>query len=124
MILGTGIDIIAVGRMTRAMKNHEGRLEARLFTDAERAYCRARARPEEHFAARFAAKEAVLKALGVPSGLSWHELEVVNEVGGAPRIVLHGLAATAAERAGVRKLHLSLSHSDGNAVAMVIAEAA
>jgi holo-[acyl-carrier protein] synthase len=122
MIVGVGVDLTPVSRMERALAAHPERLEARLFTDGERAYCRARAFAGQHFAARFAAKEAALKALGVPEGLRWHELEVVNAGDGAPRLVLTGNAAAAAARAGIRKLHLSLTHADDSAVAFVVAE--
>ncbi|HEY7954602.1 MAG TPA: holo-ACP synthase [Polyangia bacterium] len=122
MIVGVGIDLAPIGRMAEAMARHEGRLEARLFTDGERAFCRARAEPMQHFAARFAAKEATLKALRVPAGLSWHELEVMTDDHGAPRLELHGVAARAAESAGVRKLHLSLTHAGDQAIAFVVAE--
>ena len=122
MIVGVGVDLTPVSRMARAMSAHPERLEARLFTDAERAYCRARADAGQHFAARFAAKEALLKALHVPEGLRWHELEVVNDEGGAPRFRLSGNAAAAAARAGVRHLHLSITHADDAAVAFVVAE--
>jgi holo-[acyl-carrier protein] synthase len=122
MILGVGVDLTPVERMARAMSNHPERLEARLFTEGERAYCRKMAEPMQHFAARFAAKEAILKALRVPEGLSWHELEVVSGEGGAPRIALSGRAAQAAAAAGVRALHLSLTHAGGQAMAFVIAE--
>jgi holo-[acyl-carrier protein] synthase len=122
VILGIGVDLTPVSRMQRALAAHPERLEARLFTDGERAYCRARAHSGQHFAARFAAKEAALKALGVPEGLRWHELEVVNAGDGAPRLQLSGAAAAAAARAGVRRLHLSITHADDSAVAFVVAE--
>jgi holo-[acyl-carrier protein] synthase len=121
MIFGIGVDLTPIERMARAMNHHPGRLEARLFTDGERAYCHSKAEPMQHFAARFAAKEAILKALRVPEGLSWHELEVVSD-GGAPRISLTGRAAQAAAAVGVRRLHLSLTHAGGQAMAFVIAE--
>ena len=124
MILGVGVDLTPVSRMTLAMERHPERLETRLFTTQERAYCRARVNSAQHFAARFAAKEAVLKALRVPPGLTWHELEVVCDEGGAPRLELHGEAARAAERAGVLRLHLSLTHADDQAIAFVVAEGA
>jgi len=122
VIVGVGVDLTPVSRMQRALDAHPERLEARLFTDGERAYCRARAQSGQHFAARFAAKEAALKALGVPEGLRWHELEVVNTEGGAPRLVLTGNAAAAAARAGIRTLHLSITHADDSAMAFVVAE--
>ena len=122
MILGVGVDLTPVSRMQRALDAHPERLEARLFTDGERAYYRARAQAGQHFAARFAAKEAALKALGVPEGLRWHELEVVNAGDGKPRLVLTGNAAAAAARAGIRALHLSITHADDSALAFVVAE--
>ena len=121
-IIGIGVDLTPIGRMAEAMARHGGRLEQRLFTDGERAYCRARAHPAQHFAARFAAKEAILKALGVPPGLSWHELEVIADADARPRIVLSGVASKASREAGVRALHLSLSHDDDQAIAFVVAE--
>jgi holo-[acyl-carrier protein] synthase len=122
VILGIGVDLTPISRMQRAFDAHPERLEARLFTDGERAYCRARANCSQHFAARFAAKEAALKALHVPEGLRWHELEVVNDAGGAPSFRLSGNAAAAAARQGVTRLHLSITHADDSAMAFVVAE--
>ena len=120
MILGIGLDLCPIARMARALLR--ARFAERVFTPAERAYCRQRGEPAQHFAARFAAKEATLKALGVPRGLSWHELEVVSENSGAPRLVLRGVAASAAAALGVHKLHLSLTHTTDAAAAVVVAE--
>jgi holo-[acyl-carrier protein] synthase len=122
MIVGVGIDLTPVERMEQLLSRWGERIEGKLFTDGERAYCHARARAAEHFAARFAAKEAALKALGVPSGLSWHELEVVARPGGAPELRLAGVAAEAAARMGVTRMQLSLSHAGGQAAAVVVAE--
>lgn len=122
MIVGIGVDLTPVSRMAQALARHPDKLEARLFTDGERQYCRARANAAQHFAARFAAKEALLKALSVPAGLSWHELEVVSGAGGAPTLVLRGEAQRAADRLGVRRVHLSLTHADDQACAFVVAE--
>lgn len=122
MIIGVGIDLCPISRMERALSRHAPRFAERVFTPAERAYCEGRARPGEHFAARFAAKEAFLKALGVPSGLSWHELEVVTGTGGAPRLRLSGEAARAAQRLGAGRVHLSLTHGGDTAAAVVVAE--
>ena len=122
MIVGIGVDLTPISRLQRAFDAHPERLEARLFTDGERAYCRQRASAAQHFAARFAAKEALLKALHVPEGLRWHELEVVNDGDGAPAFRLSGNAAAAAAGLGVRKLHLSITHADDSAMAFVVAE--
>ena len=122
MILGIGVDLTPISRMQRAFDAHPGKLEARLFTDAERAYCRKKASAAQHFAARFAAKEAALKALHVPEGLRWHELEVVNDGDGAPAFRLSGNAAAAAQKLGVRTVHLSITHADDAAMAFVVTE--
>jgi len=121
MIRGIGVDVVSVPRMAGVLKRRGDRFCARVFTEGERAYCRSRAEPAQHYAVRFAAKEAALKALGVPAGLCWHELEVVQE-DGAPRIRLHGRAAEAADTRRSGRLHLSLSHSAETAIAMVVAE--
>ena len=121
MIRGVGVDLCPVSRVARILERHPGRFEARVFTPGERTYCASRGAPAQHFAARFAAKEAVLKALGVPSGLGWHEVEVTGD-GGPPRLALHGAAAAAAAARGVRRAHLSLSHAGDTAVAFVVLE--
>jgi holo-[acyl-carrier protein] synthase len=98
------------------------RFEEKLFTSGEREACRGRGQPEQHFAARFAAKEAALKALAVPPNLRWHELEVRSSPGGAPSLHLSGAARAAADTMGASRAHLSLSHAGGLAVAMVVLE--
>jgi holo-[acyl-carrier protein] synthase len=122
VILGLGVDLVPISRMRDALARHGERLEKKLFTDGERQYARGCARPEEALAARFAAKEAVLKALSVPEGLRWHELEVRLR-GRAPELALHGEAARAAQERGVRRTHLSLTHAGDAAVAVVVLEA-
>jgi holo-[acyl-carrier protein] synthase len=122
MIVGVGIDLTPIARMEELLGRWGERIERRLFTDAERVFCRARGAPAQHLAARFAAKEATLKALAVPQGLSWHEMEVVSSPGGAPRLVLSGAAAAAATRSGVSGTHLSLTHAGGLAIAVVVLE--
>ncbi len=123
VIVGVGIDLCPVSRMERAISRHGGRFEERVFTPAEQEYCRGRGQPAQHYAARFAAKEALLKALGVPPGLSWHELEVASGSNGAPCLRLSGEAHKAALRLGVQRLHLSLTHAGDMAAAVVVAEA-
>lgn len=122
MILGVGIDLTPVERIERVLGRYHGRFQEKVFTVEERRYCQLRARPAEHFAARFAAKEAVLKALGVPPGLSWHELEVQSEPERPPRLVLSGEALKAAQAQGVQRIHVSLTHAGGQAAAVVILE--
>lgn len=115
-VVGVGIDVVEVARIERALARTP-RLAERLFTDAERAHGRA-----ESLAGRFAAKEAVAKALGAPGGLRWRDAEVVNDPGGRPRLVLRGGVAAEAEAQGITSWHLSLSHDAGVATAVVVAE--
>ncbi len=115
MIVGVGVDVVEVRRLARALERTPG-LALRLFTDRERD------RPVESLAARFAAKEAVAKALGAPGGLRWREAEVVSGERGRPRLAVHGAVAEEAEAQGIRTWHLSLSHDGGVATAVVVAE--
>lgn len=124
MILGVGLDLVDVSRMARILEGPRGRAErlvARVFTPAERAFCDGKVDRATRYAARFAAKEAALKALGVPAGLHFTELEVVRAEG-APTLSLTGNAAQAAVRLGVTRLHLTITHDAGVAAAVVIAE--
>lgn len=124
MILGLGLDLVEVARLARILAGPPARAErfvARVFTTGERAYCDGMADRPTRYAARFAAKEAALKALGVPAGLRFHELEVVRGEG-APRLSLSGRAAEAARRLGVERLHLTITHDGGVAAAVVVAE--
>jgi holo-[acyl-carrier protein] synthase len=118
-----GIDVVQVDRL-RGVIERTPRFEEQVFTEGERAYCRKMADPWPHFAARFAAKEATLKALrrGLFEGgadRALREIEVVREEG-APRLVLHGTIAKAAERAGFASATLSLTHDGGIAMASVV----
>lgn len=122
MIVGVGIDLTSVARMARLLERWGERIEARLFTDGEVAYSRARAHPAQHLAARFSAKEAALKALGGPMGLSWHELEVITQENGQPVMALHGVALKLMQVRGISRLHLSLTHTSEQAAAVVVAE--
>lgn len=112
---GVGIDLLEIDRMERALARHP-RLAARVFTAAEREYAAARARPGRHLAARFAAKEAVVKALGMSGGFGLREIEVL--AGEPPTVRLSGRAAAAA--AG-RRVEISLTHSRESAAAVAIA---
>ncbi|HEY3728748.1 MAG TPA: holo-ACP synthase [Solirubrobacteraceae bacterium] len=111
-----GIDLIEIERLERALERRP-RLAERLFTDRERAYAAARARPGQHLAARFCAKEAVAKALGL-TAWSFGEVEVIS-TGGAPTIELHGAAAERAASLGVA-VHVSLTHSTRDAAAVAV----
>ncbi len=120
MIVGLGIDVCSVARVRRSLRRFGPRFMRRVLTEAEFAYCAAHRDPAEPFAARFAAKEATLKALGVPSGLRWQQMEVVRSERGAPSLHLHEAAAEAAEALGARSAHLSLTHDAGVAAAVVV----
>jgi holo-[acyl-carrier protein] synthase len=118
--VGVGIDIVDVARFALALERHPA-IAARLFTNDERRD--AGARPER-LAARFAAKEAVLKTLRVGLGAApWHSIEIRRDPGGAPSVALHGAAATLAASRGVDELHLSMSHTHQIAAAFVVASA-
>jgi len=127
MIIGVGVDLIEVPRVAAALSNPRtgARFEAKVFTPGEIAYCRRRRSAMESFAARFAAKEAVMKALGrgyLGGGIGWRQIEVVRERG-RPTLLLSGRAKRQADELGVRRLHLSITHTNSFAVAYVIAEA-
>ena len=124
MILGTGIDIIEVERIEQALLRHGDRFLARLFTPGEIAYSESsKTHRTRRLAARFAAKEATLKAFGLGlRDVKWTDIEVVHDALGKPSLRLTGrLAEIAAER-GVARLHLSLSHCKEYAIAQVVAE--
>lgn len=121
MITGLGVDIVEIERMKAALERTP-RLKERLFSAEERAYCDARSRPEVHYALRFAAKEAVLKALGTGfSGMRFTDVEVSRETTGRPVPRLSGRAAERAAELGVIEMHLSLSFTHSTAVASAVA---
>ncbi|HVP01489.1 MAG TPA: holo-ACP synthase [Solirubrobacteraceae bacterium] len=115
---GVGVDLVEIDRVERALARRP-RLAERLFSERERAYAAARARPGQHLAARFCAKEAVTKALGLDV-LRPLEIEVLRGPQGAPAVRLHGAAAARAAELGV-ELHLSLTHSRTTAAAFAVA---
>jgi holo-[acyl-carrier protein] synthase len=119
-ILGIGTDIVDARRIEALMQRHGERFLQRVYTQAERAYCETATDPTRRllrYANRFAAKEAVYKALGGGGGLSWQEAEVVHSLSGAPLLLLHGAAAT---RTNSATSHLSLSDEYPYATAFVI----
>ncbi len=117
-MLCTGIDVVEIPRFKQALARHGERLMARLFTPREQAECRGRV---PSLAARFAAKEAAAKALGTGIGaVRWTDLEVLTDARGAPYLHLHGEAQRQAERLGITLWAVSLSHSRGCAVAVVV----
>jgi len=115
-VVGVGVDVVDIARFEQALERTPGMRE-RVFTSSEREL------PLPSLAARFAAKEALAKALGAPGGLAWHDAEVVSDARGRPSLVVRGTVADAASGAGVATWHVSLSHDGGSAVAVVIAEA-
>jgi holo-[acyl-carrier protein] synthase len=124
LVLGIGIDIVEIARVRRLMERWQDRFLHRVFTDDELAYARARRDPAEHLAARFAAKEATLKALGtgLSMGVRWREMEVRRLRGQPPTLALSGRTAELGAARGIRRLHVSLTHDGGLAVAQVLAE--
>ena len=121
MITGLGVDIVEIERMREALARRP-RIKERLFSADERAYCEKRSRPEVHYALRFAAKEAVLKALGTGfAGMRFTDVEVTRETSGRPVPRLSGRAAQRAEELGIVEMHLSLSFTHSTAVASAVA---
>ena len=120
MIIGIGIDLVKIDRIDKAGK-HAGFLE-RLFTDREREYCSRQKFPAQHYAARFAAKEAVLKAIGTgwSAGVKWTDMEVLHGEGGGPIVNLTGWVKDLFDLKGVKQVFLSYSHDEGFAVAHVV----
>lgn len=121
MIRGVGIDIIEIARIRRDIDTLGLRFTEKLFTAGEIAYCNAKAIPHQHFAARFAAKEAVSKALatGWAGEFRWKDVEVTNDPSGRPGILLHGRLQ---QELGNASIHLSLSHAEAHVVAVAIIE--
>jgi len=121
MVIGMGTDLVEIPRFRRALERRAA-LGDRLFSDAERAYAARSVNPAPRLAARFAAKEAVMKALGVGLGaFKLRDVEVVRHRSGAPAVALTGGAATLADERGVRRWHLSLTHTDTMAMAVALA---
>lgn len=127
MIAGIGIDLVEVARVERLLDGKGERMLARLFTDAEAAYARARARPAMHLAARLAAKEAAFKALAGSDDarlIGWLDVEVMPRKGRSPTLALHGRAAARAKELQIQHVWLSLTHTDTTASAVVVLEGA
>lgn len=114
-VIGVGIDVVDIERFVESLARTPA-LRARLFTDAEAS------RPSASLAARFAAKEAMAKALGAPVGMAWHDAEIVSEETGRPRFEIRGTVAARADQLGVTHIHVSLSHDAGIASAVVVLE--
>ena len=122
VVVGVGTDLIEIARIRRAIENNPHFLK-RVYTEKEIAYCRRKKNPWQSFAARFAAKEAVGKALGTGLGrIGLQEIEVVNDAGGQPCIVLYGTAHELAVGRNIQHVHISLSHSEAYAIATAVLE--
>ncbi|HEX8184186.1 MAG TPA: holo-ACP synthase [Blastocatellia bacterium] len=124
MIVAIGIDIVEIARIEKVFSRRGERFRNRVFTEGEIAYCEGRTSRMESYAARFAAKEAVMKALGTGwgEGVGWRDIEVGRAETGAPTIRLHRRALERMSEIGARKAHLSLTHSRDIAMAQVILE--
>jgi len=124
VILGSGVDICEVPRIEASVVRFGSCFLERIFTAREIAYADRKANRFERYAARFAAKEAGMKALGTgwTGGITWHDFEVVNLPSGRPTLTFHGRAAEVAAKLGVRSVALSLTHTKEQALAMVILE--
>ena len=124
MIVGTGVDLAEVPRIRASIERYGARFTNRIFTPAEIAYVERKANRYERYAARFAAKEAGMKAIGTGwrLGVRWQDFEVVNLPSGRPTLRLHGVAARYAERLKVRNVSLSITHTAEMAMAHVILE--
>lgn len=126
-IVGHGIDLVEIARIARLLLEHGQAFKDRCFSPAEQAYCDAGDRRQaERYAARFACKEAVMKALatGWREGIAWSEIEVVRQPRGEPTLRVTGQCAAVADSLGIQRWHVSLSHAETHAIASVIAESA
>jgi len=124
MILGIGTDLAEVERIRESIARFGDRFLNRIYTAGERAYSASKANPVERLAARFAAKEAGMKAIGTgwSQGVTWHDFAVVNEESGRPTLALNGAAKRKADTMGVKRISLSLTHTSATALAVVILE--
>jgi holo-[acyl-carrier protein] synthase len=124
MIVGTGIDITEVKRIAAAIERYGDRFLRRVYTPREIEYCQSKRNAHERFAARFAAKEAAMKAIGtgLRRGVTWQDVEVGHEAGGRPTILFTGKAAEFAAKLGAKHVSLSLTHTEETAMAQVILE--
>lgn len=124
MIVGLGVDIAEVARVQAAIERRGGAFLRRIYTPAEAAYCERFKNKFERYAGRFAAKEAAMKALGTgwSRGIRWIDLEIIREPGGRPTLKLSGVAQKVADRLGVKRISLSITHTAEQAFAQVIFE--
>jgi len=124
LIIGVGIDRARIDRVGRLLQRYPDRSRDRLFTDVERQACESRPRAEECYAARLAAKEAIVKALGTGfrEGMRWTDIKIRTDRRGRPELGVHGAALRAFKQAGGERIHLSYTHEGGIAAAIVILE--
>lgn len=124
LIKSVGVDVTDVSRVARLLEKHGNSFSDRIFTESECVYCEQATSSEQSYAARFAAKEAVMKALrtGNAEGVRFVDIEVVRGEDGPPGIVLHGVAQELARAMGIESIHLSLSHTKSQAIAFCVAE--
>lgn len=123
-VRGIGVDVVQVARLVQALERFGERMERRLFTDGELAYCRSHKDPLPHLAARFAAKEAAFKAIGtgLSGGVGWKHAEVIQPGGRQPRLEFHDVALERFRALGADAVHVSLTHDGGLAIACVVIE--
>lgn len=124
MIIGIGTDIVSIQRIEKAVERFGERFINKVFTDEEAIVCKGKKDQASHLAARFAAKEAVLKALGtgISNGIGFRDVEVARAQGKRPEIILHGRGKEMAETLGVKDIHISISHDGGIAAAFAVVE--
>lgn len=124
MIIGIGTDITSIQRIEKAVERFGERFIKKVFTEDEASYCKGKKEQAAHLAARFAAKEAILKALGtgISKGIGFKDVEVAREQGRRPEVILNGKAKDVAESLGVKNIHLSISHDSGLAAAFAVIE--
>ena len=124
MIHGTGVDIIEIARIRSSIEKYSGKFEERVFTSKEINYCRSKPDPFKHFAARFAAKEAVLKSLGtgMAHGIGWKDMEILNQESGKPVLTLSGKGLDIFNSLNLRNIHISMTHDRQYALAQAVAE--
>jgi holo-[acyl-carrier protein] synthase len=124
MITGIGVDLVEIMRFRKVIERLKDRFILRIFTSGEQQFCNMHRDPVPHFAVRFAAKEALFKALGTgwAKGVTWIDAEVQRERQDAPTMLLHGEAQKLSIAMGVQRIHLSLTHSENMAIAMVVLE--
>ena len=124
MIFGIGIDLVEVDRLRSSAIKFGDKFLNRIFTENEIKYCQTKFNSYQHYAVRFAAKEALLKAIGtgLRSGMTWHQIEIVNDTQAKPSIITYGECQKFLQKLEIKKIELSLSHTKDHGVAVVILE--